>query len=283
MSRFGCTRGRYYKYSDGGQDGTCLYYFSNRETQNDPHQLDLSRPETIRAEHFQQDAPLVLLIHGYTGHKDFSPNTEIRPAYFADGEYNIISVDYGPLAPKPCYFSGVKNLPTVANCTAMLLDYMADNDVYDMGYYHVIGFSLGGQTAGMISNYLHSTRISRITALDPAKPCFIDAPDTHKVDSTDADFVDVIHTDVFARGMLSPLGHADFYVNGGFNQPGCLQNLTEFGSCNHARAPAYYAESISSEEGFWGYECEHWYDYVVGLCREQEDNYAIMGKSTPNT
>lgn len=66
----------------------------------------------------------------------------------------------------------------------------------------------------------------------------------------------VIHTDVFARGVLMPTGHLDFYANGGFDQPGCYHQLAMSpGSCNHERAPAYYAESINSEIGFWGFRC----------------------------
>lgn len=43
---------------------------------------------------------------------------------------------------------------------------------------------------------------------------------------------------------------------GGHSQKGCYQQ-TEMspGSCNHDRAPQYYAESINSELGFWGYRC----------------------------
>lgn len=66
----------------------------------------------------------------------------------------------------------------------------------------------------------------------------------------------IIHTDVFARGVLSPAGHVDYYVNGGFDQPGCYHQLQMSpGSCNHERAPEYYAESIYSEIGFWGFRC----------------------------
>ena len=41
-----------------------------------------------------------------------------------------------------------------------------------------------------------------------------------------------------------------------FSQPGCYRQ-TEMtpGSCNHDRAPQYYAESINTEIGFWGYPC----------------------------
>jgi hypothetical protein len=37
----------------------------------------------------------------------------------------------------------------------------------------------------------------------------------------DASFIDIIHTDINYFGMMKPIGHVDFYCNGGKNQPGC--------------------------------------------------------------
>lgn len=84
-------------------------------------------------------------------------------AYFRHGEYNIISVDYNPLAKEPCYLQAVKNLPVVARCTSQLLDTIVDRLPFELKNIHVIGFSLGAQTAGMISNYIKSGRFTRIT------------------------------------------------------------------------------------------------------------------------
>lgn len=57
--------------------------------------------------------------------------------------------------------------------------------------------------------------------MDPAKPLFISAKNNRKLSKDDAEFVDIIHTDVLERGILATAGHADFYVNGGIEQPGC--------------------------------------------------------------
>lgn len=261
------------------------FWLYTRETENNPTQLSMFTPETIRQAPFVPNRPLIVLIHGYTGHRDYAPNTSIRPAYLAYDEFNIISLDYNPLVLEPCYYQGVRNLPTVANCTAQLLDFLIGERMFSLDDIHVVGFSLGGQTSGMIANYLKSGKLRRITGLDPAKPLFITAPSQFKLDQTDAEFVQVIHTDVFARGILHPSGHTDFYVNGGVEQPGCnAQSMMTTGECNHNRAPEYYAESIATEVGFYGYRCAHWYLYMLGLCMANEDSMVeIMGAHTPNT
>lgn len=69
------------------------------------------------------------------------------------------------------------------------------------------------------------------TALDPAGPLFTypylnDAKD--RLDASDARYVQVIHSSI-VLGAYPRLGHADFYVNGGVAQPGCLNELAKPG------------------------------------------------------
>lgn len=54
-------------------------------------------------------------------------------------------------------------------------------------------------------------------------------------------------------GLQKPIGHVDFYVNGGTNQPGCPL----IGICSHSRAVLFYAESINSRIGFYGRKCKN--------------------------
>lgn len=55
-------------------------------------------------------------------------------------------------------------------------------------------------------------------------PLFIMASNENKLDASDADFVDIIHTNALVQGKIERCGHADFYMNGGVMQPGCWQN-----------------------------------------------------------
>ena len=61
---------------------------------------------------------------------------------------------------------------------------------------------------------------------------FENAHPSVRLDTTDADFVDIIHTDLKGLGIDQPIGHLDFYPNGGDVQPGCGVIATIKGKTN---------------------------------------------------
>lgn len=78
-----------------------------------------------------------------------------------------------------------------------------------------------------IFHYYFSNGLCCESALDPAYPGFEGPNARRRLNKTDARFVDVIHTNARfglnnAVGLETPLGHADFYPNGGSYQPGCF-------------------------------------------------------------
>ncbi|KAH8412678.1 hypothetical protein KR009_004492, partial [Drosophila setifemur] len=249
------------------------FWLYSNATRDNPILLN---PLDLNPWDFQPPRPLKILIHGYTGYRDFAPSSYIRPVLLDNEDVYVISIDYGPLVRSPCYPQAVYNLPLVSKCLAQLINNLVDLGIVKNELIHLIGFSLGGQVAGQTANYL-KRKLTRITGLDPAKPLFILADDSRRLDPGDADFVDVIHTDVLSRGMLRSMGHVDFYPNFGALQPGCLEeNPKDPGSCNHERAPQFYAESINSTVGFWGRPCYHWLVHLTGLCSTNGDQ-ALMG------
>ncbi|XP_036224293.2 endothelial lipase [Bactrocera oleae] len=247
------------------------FWLYTNATSNAPVQLD---PLKLQKTDFPVRRPVKILIHGYTGHRDFAPNTFIRPMLLQHEDVYVISPDYGPLVREPCYTSAVQNLPLAARCLAQLLNNLIDQDIVQNEDLHVIGFSLGAQVAGQTANYVKK-KLLRITGLDPAKPLFITAGNERKLSKDDADFVDVIHTDVLGRGMMHPMGHVDFYPNFGYIQPGCDVEA-EPGSCNHERAPRFYAESINPKQEFWSSRCTNWLYFVLNICGV-DSNDARMG------
>jgi pancreatic lipase-related protein 2 len=88
----------------------------------------------------------------------------------------------------------VHNIKHVGECSAQLVNRIRDASGVDI---HVIGFSLGAQVTNYIANSLKPDYVlPRITGLDPALPLFVTSDKAHKLDASDALFVDVFHCNV---------------------------------------------------------------------------------------
>lgn len=80
----------------------------------------------------------------------------------------------------------------------------------------------------------------------------------------------VIHTSVNVLGLPMPIGHADFYPNGGKGMPGCsginLPGISNIiGRCDHARAFAYFREAIRGSL-FYAVQCRSFNELRKGIC-----------------
>lgn len=144
-------------------------------------------------------------------------------------DVNVVVVDWAKGA-GATYGVAVSNVEVVGRQLGLIL-----MDAIHMGVdpndIHVVGFSLGAHVAGCAAEMLkkHGLIVGRITGLDPASPFFrhhLFREKSRKLDASDARLVDVIHSDGsvdFADGfgLLKPIGHIDFFPNGGRQQPGC--------------------------------------------------------------
>ncbi|KAH8378157.1 hypothetical protein KR093_009730, partial [Drosophila rubida] len=213
--------------------------------------------------------PLKVLIHDFNGNLSSSPSKELLPEFLQIPNLNVLVVDFAKLVPTPCYTQSVHNARLVGRCLGYFLAHLLTARTIHPQQVHLIGFSLGAHVAAFAANYLShlGLRVPHITALDPAKPLFMTSNLSERLDPSDANFVDVIHTDVFIYGLLQPVGHVDFYPNKGVLQPNCGKiDDIDTHRCYHARAVAYYAESINSPSVFWGFRCKDLYAFVVGEC-----------------
>jgi hypothetical protein len=160
----------------------------------------------------------------------------------------IIVTDWGKLVRLPCYPTAAFNTKQAGECTAtFLLGLKANYPETDLRDIHAVGFSLGAHVVSFTSNILKKImkyRFRRITGkiinshkpyehlkcfpgLDPALPFFATARSRWKLDSSDAGFVDVIHTNAGIFGKIETCGHVDFYVNGGQIQPQCQKSSSQ--------------------------------------------------------
>uniref|UniRef100_A0ABD2WYU5 phospholipase A1 n=1 Tax=Trichogramma kaykai TaxID=54128 RepID=A0ABD2WYU5_9HYME len=212
--------------------------------------------------HFDPAYPTKIIVHGYNSDMELDSLVDMRSEYLARGPHNVVAVDWHRLAAGPCYPVAVHNVPHVGHCLAQLIERLRAAGSEDL---HVIGFSLGAHVPAFTANRLAPYKLPRVTGLDPAMPLFVTVSKHDKLDADDALFVDVLHTNAFVQGKLEPSGHLDFYMNGGVNQPGCWEKRNPFG-CSHHRAAEYFAESINSPVGFWGWPCPGFLAYLLGFC-----------------
>nr|XP_042912296.1 hepatic triacylglycerol lipase-like [Parasteatoda tepidariorum] len=113
---------------------------------------------------------------------------------------------------------------------------MMQNNYADGSKFHIIGHSAGAYisiTAGkFIREWSSAHKLRRITLLDTGVLVYRNDDFAHNTTYKEAHFVDVIHADAgtcfgSVVGALTPLGHADFFPNGGTLQLSCYFHAIE--------------------------------------------------------
>lgn len=170
--------------------------FSNDEN---PHELVLNNPETLKNATFNEEADFKFIIHGYTQSKDTPMMAHLREGkillrcisyinsipikilkcdklpieYFKNEEWNLIYIDYQPLAIQGCYYGcAVPSAAKIGECAASLLKQLFnERPEVTIDQFHFIGFSLGAQICAQISKHLQPLKIPRITGEQIFHPC----------------------------------------------------------------------------------------------------------------
>ncbi|KAJ8976338.1 hypothetical protein NQ317_009790, partial [Molorchus minor] len=216
-----------------------------------------------------------------------SQNYYFLSAYLQRGDHNIVLMNAQRLEAGPWYLTASKNTRVVGEYTAKFIDYLVSKGLY-LPSLHLTGLSLGAQMAGVCGQNVKSGRIRRITGFDPAGPLFKKWPLSLKLDASDADFVDIIHTDAGLFGYPTQIGHVDFWPNGGISpQPGCTilevkrrspDSIIEPLFCSHWRSYQFYAESVINPKAFAdAVQCSSWKDYKKGACNPLQRPSTRMG------
>lgn len=214
-------------------------------------------------------------------------------SYEPEGEAAVLLIDWGN-GSNPPYVQAVANIRLVGAITAHILHMIYEElGIKDLSKFHFIGHSLGSHLAGYAGTHLQKDfglKLARITALDPAAPLFAETDGKVRLDRTDADYVDVIHTDASLLGgfgMSQRVGHVDFYPNGGLDMPGCdaklqdymhsrhnniFANMQQLLGCSHLRSYEYLTESIKSKCPFMAITCDSYESFQAGRCARCDEN-----------
>ncbi|XP_006608023.2 pancreatic lipase-related protein 2-like [Apis dorsata] len=239
---------------------------------NDSYIDENVRNANLFLPYIQKNKLLIILIHGFTEDINSYDIGILTSTYLKNTQHNIFGIDYRNVS-KESYSFAKQDIYKIGKFMADVLDDMIDNGV-NFKKIHLIGISLGAELAGIIGRNMNY-KIGRITGLDPVGPGYY-ILNTH-LSASDAEFVDVIHTDMGVYGLALKIGHVDFFPNYGYRpQPGCPiseNDITRF--CSHGRSIEFYVESIKNSTSFIG-KCEF---YWLNECNIE---YIPMGYATPN-
>ncbi|XP_066582884.1 phospholipase A1 member A-like [Prorops nasuta] len=239
----------------------------------------------------------MVIIHGYKGSGSDAGAIAGANTFLDLMDANVLMLDWTRGA-SSAYNVAVANTELVGRQLGLLL-----MDMINLGTspneIHAVGFSLGAHVAGCAAEHLKRNHLllGRITGLDPASPFFrhhIFREPWRKLDASDAKLVDVIHTDGsedFADGfgLFKPIGHVDFFPNGGKEQPGCVdvknsvvmshfkENFLDKDiACSHIRAWQLFVESIQTAHVSHQCKFDAWpcpqgaISFLRGTCFPQE-------------
>ncbi|XP_014273125.1 pancreatic triacylglycerol lipase isoform X1 [Halyomorpha halys] len=214
----------------------------------------------------------VVMTHGFSASGEEEWLSEMVVAYLKNKDANAFILDWGKGATTINYLQVASNTRVVGAVLARFLRYLINRGLRTEKI-HLIGHSLGSHIMSYCAKDIAEiSKVKRITGLDPAQPGFQGTPATVRLDPSDAEEVDVIHTDArlfipfFGFGMLTPVGTVDFYMNGGSSQPGCLEVpkpnitsnvdlvkypvevITDWVSCSHGRSHEYFIAALTETD-----------------------------------
>ncbi|XP_073929328.1 phospholipase A1 member A isoform X4 [Castor canadensis] len=208
-----------------------------------------------------------LIIHGFRalGTKPSWIDTFIR-ALLRATNVNVIAVDwvYGSSG---VYFSAVENVVKLSLEISRFLSKLLVLGVSESSI-HIIGVSLGAHVGGVVGHF-YKGQLGRITGLDPAGPEYTRASLEERLDAGDALFVEAIHTDTDNLGIRIPVGHVDYFVNGGQDQPGCPMFFHAGYSyliCDHMRAVYLYISALENSCQLMAFPCASYKAFLAGHC-----------------
>ncbi|XP_050442779.1 pancreatic lipase-related protein 2-like isoform X4 [Adelges cooleyi] len=246
--------------------------------------LEVNSSETITNSNFQPKKPTKLIIHGYISNADAQWMITMKNELLKNSNSNVILVQWSSWTD---YDTATRKTKDVGHEVANLINTLGELVGLELKNVHLIGHSLGAHAAGFAGKKLQG-QVGRITGLDPAGPKFEKANPTDRLNHTDAQFVDVIHTgatSIFGNGIIVPCGHVDFYPNGGKKQPGCVPSnkndvIGIMGElvCDHLRVQDLFTESINSKNLFVANKCDSYDEYLQGNCFSSDlTDLNIMG------
>ncbi|XP_026830585.1 pancreatic triacylglycerol lipase-like [Ooceraea biroi] len=254
--------------SDFANGVNLIYYKCNGETPNATITYPITAPQSLVGV-LDSNKRTIFYVFGFLQTPtDSNVETMTKALCYGDTD-NVVLLDWSKYSTNIDYASVFKNAEGVGSLFARSLQLLKDND-FNTSTIYIIGHSLGAHISGLAGKCTNFT-IPRITGLDPANRLWY--PTGCYLESTDASWVDVIHTDMGVWGTPECMGTADYFANTGTTvQPGCPFNSTSQGItgivfCSHQMSVVIYAESKYNPDEYVAVCCSSFTSFMLNVCK----------------
>ncbi|XP_069355409.1 lipase member H-B-like isoform X1 [Maniola hyperantus] len=224
----------------------------------------------------------LVFVSGYLD-ASFSPISRALATTYVDRGNNVIIVEIYPILHR--------SYPIAARLTKplghLLGEFLAELTARGLSNrkLELLGGSLGAHIASYAAIRYHELthyKPAKLTGLDPAGPCFRTLPRGERIHSDVAHKVDAVHTNIDGFGLPEPVGHVDFYINGGEFQPAMELNylLPCLQLCSHVRAAIYWIIANHETDKFLAVRCSSLADVRRGNCYQEHIETNVLGPKT---
>ena len=216
---------------------------------------------------FNNNRNTVFYHYGFSQTENTDNVREVINAYVGANTFNFIFFFYDNLTTNT-----VANARAIGDALASAYIRLCDAGV-PAARLHLVGFSLGAQIQAIASRNVQTRTnrrlvVGRLTGVDPGQIQATLIPLIGRLSSSDAAFVDSIHTEGVGFGDHLSVGHVSYWVNGGVQQPFCTSAInTVRQTCSHNFAPTAWAESVRARAAiFPALQCSSWQNFLNSNC-----------------
>lgn len=239
----------------------------------------------------------IIFVGGYqsninknTAHRIRDAFKDLPNSYLLIYDHSLYTNDN--LGNKKSYESSVQYVYYIGRALAEMLINLKERGI-PANKMHCVGHSLGSHVlsnSGDVFQRITGAKIARITALDPAGPCYSKSPIEEQVRAGVADYVEVYHCNAGGLGSASVLGDVDFFVNTGHFQPECkvpyipgIFDSTKAAKCSHNACVKIWTATVKNRFWFLASKCDSYKLFKDGLCERYDVTLAGFwnpGKAT---
>lgn len=227
----------------------------------------------------------IIFVPGYRSNINKNTEQRVRDAFRDFPNSYLIILDHSPYTnDKPGNIKGyersVQHVYYIGKALADMLTGLRKGGITPKNI-HCVGHSLGGQMLGYTGQIFFDNtgdKLWRVTALDPAGPCYSKSLIEDQVRAGVAEYVEVYHCNAGGLGTTSVLGDIDFFLNKkGQSQPNCgtplipgIFDSSKAAKCSHKTCVQVWTATVKHPDWFLAWRCDSYKMFKDGQCSGNE-------------